>query len=259
MSPPTVVFRDCTKRYGPNPAVRGLSFELRPGEITCLLGPNGAGKTTTIRMLAGMLMPSEGDIVVDGVSTGSPDIHAIRRGTGYVADQPVFDEYLTGREYVEFLALLYGTPNARAETITQRFDALQLGADADALIGGYSLGMRKKLALIGATIHDPRLLILDEPTGALDALAARAIKDQMADARARGSIVLFSTHVMEIAERIADRLLILNKGVLVWDGPLGDLRRARARASGATLEEIFLGITQGTQSPIHAAPQSASA
>ncbi len=241
----SIAFRHCTKRYGDLLAVDALSLEIRPGEITCLLGPNGAGKTTSLEILMGLRRPSSGDVLINGVSVSTAAVHAERRQMGYVSDEPPLYDFLTGREFVEFVFQLQTGRPVPSRLFEARLAELELSEFADRLMRSYSLGMRRKIALLAATLAEPPVLVLDEPTGALDAAGARVVKDMMITARDRGGIVLFSTHVMEIAERISDRLLIMQGGRLVADGSLDQLR-SRANASpSVTLEDLFLRLTAG--------------
>lgn len=231
------------KRYGDKVAVRDLTLTVAPGSLVCLLGPNGAGKTSTIHVLAGLKNPSAGDVRLLGTSVRSPGIHATRRRLGYLAEQPHLYDDLTGREFLEFVAELYEVDPAEADLDAwlARFD---MSADADALIRTYSMGMRKKIAFLAAVLPRPDVLVLDEPTGGLDAVSARAVKDLMVEARDQGRTVLFTTHVMEIAERLADRVVILDHGTKLFDGSVQELTGGtNGRRPGRTLEEVFIRMT----------------
>ncbi len=232
-----------TKRCGSINAVSELSLTLEAGQIVGLLGPNGAGKTTTLDTIMGLKAPTSGDVRINRVSVRSPEIASVRRSIGYLPEQPVLYDYLTGREFIQFLGQLYDAALDLDGWLTDNLEAVQMGQDADRLIRTYSMGMRKKIAFLAAMVHRPNILIFDEPTGALDAASARAVKDQMQMAREQGALVLFTTHVMEIAERLADRIAILNHGSLVADGTLQELKEAHARHGRETLEEIFLRLT----------------
>ena len=161
-------------------------------------------------------------------------------------------DYLTGREFVQFLGQFYDPSLDVDDWLNTNLDALQMGQDADRLIRTYSMGMRKKTAFLAAMVHRPSILIFDEPTGALDAVSARVVKDRMQIARDQGALVLFTTHVMEVAERLSDRVAILGHGRLVADGTLGELRSAHARSALETLEDIFLRLTKAEDEPEHA-------
>ena len=239
---PGIEFAGLTKHYGSKTAVSDLTLTLRGGEIFCLLGPNGAGKTTALHTIVGLKMPSAGDVRVNGVSVHSPAIYRARRAVGYVADVPDLYDYLTGREMLQFVAELYeirGDVEAEVDTWLTRFE---LALDADKLTRTYSLGMRKKVALASALIYEPQVLVLDEPTGGLDAASARQMKDLIIAARDQGRVVLFTTHVMEIAERLADRIGILHKGRLIAQGAPRNLLTEMGRP-GDTLEDLFLRLT----------------
>jgi len=242
-----------TKRFGAITAVSELTLTLEAGQIVGLLGPNGAGKTTTLHTIMGLKIPTSGDVRINRVSVQSPEIASVRRGIAYMPEQPVLYDFLTGREFVQFLGRLYDAELDFDDWLTESLDALEMGQDADRLIRTYSLGMRKKIAFLAAMVHRPTILIFDEPTGSLDAASARVVKDQMQIARDQGALVLFTTHVMEIAERLADRIAILHHGSLVADGTLEELKKAHGRSGSDTLEEIFLRLTASGHNAEHAA------
>jgi ABC-2 type transport system ATP-binding protein len=234
-----------TRRYGEFTALDSLDLAVRPGELFGFLGPNGAGKTTTIRLLTGLLLPSAGEAFVAGHSlAGAP--RAARAALGFVPDTPFLHDKLTAREFLALSAALYDVPADIADRRGRALLALlELEAAADGLIEGYSHGMRQKTALAGALVHDPKVLFLDEPTIGLDPRSARTIKDLLRGLCDRGKAVFLSTHVLEIAERLCDRVAILDRGRLVVVGSMAELRqRARTQAS---LEEIFLGLTGGLE------------
>lgn len=242
---PRIEINHLTKSYGDKVAVRDLSLTVRSGEVFCFLGPNGAGKTTTIHTIVGHKNPTAGDVRINGVHVGSPEIHEVRRAVGYMAEQPVLYDYLTGREFLLFIAELYGVDASRRDWIDEQLQRLELGGDADTLIKTYSLGMKKKIAFLAALVPDPDILLFDEPTGSLDAASARLVKDHMLEARDAGKLVFFTTHIMEIAERLADRLAVIHHGRLIAQGTLDDLRQQFGRTPGESLEDIFLRITRG--------------
>ena len=246
---PHIRLEGLTKRFGSITAVADLSLSLEAGQIVGLLGPNGAGKTTTLHTIMGLKTPTAGDVRINKVSVHSPEIQQVRRRIGYLPEQPVLYDFLTGREFVQFLGQLYDPHLEFDGWLIENLDALEMGQDADRLIRTYSMGMRKKIAFLAAMVHRPNILIFDEPTGALDAASARVVKDQMQSARNRGALVLFTTHVMEIAERLADRIAILDHGSLVVDGTLGEIKKAYARSGSETLEEIFLRLTASRKDP----------
>jgi ABC-2 type transport system ATP-binding protein len=250
---PHIVVDGLTKRFGSVLAVSDLSLSLEGGQIVGLLGPNGAGKTTTLHTIMGLKTPTSGDVRINRVSVQSPEIQSARRRIGYLPELPVLYDFLTGREFVQFFGQLYDPDLDFDDWLTDNLDALEMGPDADRLIHTYSMGMRKKIAYLAAMVHRPNILIFDEPTGTLDAASARVVKDQMQTARDQGALVLFTTHVMEIAERLADRIAILNHGSLVADGTLKEIKEAHARSGGEPLEEIFLRLTASTRDREHAA------
>ncbi|HYM80354.1 MAG TPA: ABC transporter ATP-binding protein [Candidatus Limnocylindria bacterium] len=237
---------ELTRRYGELVAVDGLSLEVRPGEILGFLGPNGAGKTTTLRVSAGLLRPHGGDVEIAGHSLQRAGRRA-RAALGFVPDRPFLYERLTGSEFLEFVAALYDVPGGlagpRSEALLER---LGIASVAGELIETYSLGMRQKISLAAALIHDPPLLMLDEPLIGLDPLGVRAFKDLLRERMPRGFGVLVSTHLLEVAERLCDRVAILHHGRLVAEGRIDELRGARAEA---TLEDVFLELTRGAPDP----------
>jgi ABC-2 type transport system ATP-binding protein len=231
-----------TRTFGDVVAVDGIDLEVKKGELFGFLGPNGAGKTTTMRMLTGLLLPTAGDAFVAGHSLSREPALA-RSALGFVPDTPFLYDKLTARESLAFSAALHGVDPDTAERRARALLALlELESAADGLIEGYSHGMRQKTALAGALVHDPQVLFLDEPTIGLDPRSARIIKDLLRGWCDRGKAVFLSTHVLEIAERLCDRVGILSKGKLAVVGTVAELRRA-----DASLEEIFLGLTGGTE------------
>ena len=238
-----------TKRFGSFTAVNNLDLEVRAGELFGFLGPNGAGKTTTIRMLTGLLRPTSGQAIVAGFDIQKDPVEA-KAHLGYVPDEPVLYEKLTGREFLRFMADLYRVDERkREERIQELLQLFQLEERADELIQSYSRGMKQKASLAGALIHDPRVLVLDEPTVGLDPRSARVLKDVLRALAARGVTVFMSTHILEIAERMCTRVGIIRAGQLVACGTMPELRAgAGATPAGATgapvsLEDIFLQLT----------------
>ena len=230
------------KRYGTTFAVKGVDLRIRPGEIVGFLGPNGAGKTTTIKMLVGLLRPSAGVARIGGYDIQREPL-AAKALLGYSPDQPTLPEKLTAREFLTFIAGLYQlVPQAAQQRAEELLGLFALADRADELIGGYSHGMRQKTALAGALLHSPQALVLDEPTVGLDPRSARLIKDIMRAEAQRGAAVLLTTHILEIAERLCDRVAIIQGGAVIAAGTLDELR---AGQQGASLEEIFLQLTGG--------------
>ncbi|MDR1600637.1 MAG: ABC transporter ATP-binding protein [Oscillospiraceae bacterium] len=231
-----------SKRYarGNVRAVDGLTLEVRGGEVFGFIGPNGAGKTTTIKLVTGILTPDEGTVTVGGAPLDKDPI-AAKRMVGYVPDAQDAYDRLTGLEYLNFMCDMYGVSSAdRAARITSLSERFELAAALNGIVKGYSRGMRQKLALIGALAHNPPLWILDEPMVGLDPRAAHVIKRQMRAHCAAGNTVFFSTHVLDVAERLCDRIGILQKGKLIAVGTLDELRSGE---TGASLEKVFLELT----------------
>ena len=240
---------ELTRRFGAVTAVDGVSLEVRPGEIVGFLGPNGAGKTTTLRVCAGLLRADAGDVEVAGVSLAREPLRA-RARMGFVPDRPFLYDRLSAREFLDFVAALYDVPpdeaTTRAEELLRRLD---LDEAADDFVESYSLGMRQKVSLAAALLHDPPLTLLDEPLQGLDPRGARVLKDLLRERAARGCGVLVSTHLLEVAERLCDRVVILDRGRKVAEGSLEELRgtsgaHGAAGAGPATLEDVFLSLTR---------------
>jgi ABC-2 type transport system ATP-binding protein len=238
---PALRLRALHKSFG-RPAVDGLDLTVRRGELYALLGPNGAGKTTTLRMVTGLLAPDAGDIEVLGVDLARDPAQA-KRGMAYLPDDPLLYGKLKPTEYLEFVAGLWGIRAEEAEPRARRLlDWLDLANHAHELTEGFSRGMKQKLALAGALIHEPELLILDEPLTGLDAAAARQVKDLLVSHVDEGGTVILTTHILEVAERLAQRIGIIRQGRLIAEGTLAELR---ARTHGDSLEDVFLHLTEG--------------
>ena len=240
---PPLEIRGLTHRYGALVAVRSLDLTVRAGEILGFLGPNGAGKTTTLRAAAGLLRPSEGEIRIAGCALDREPLLA-RACCGFVPDRPALYERLTAWEFLEFVAALYrldpGVAEPRARDLIERLD---LQAVADRIVESYSHGMRQKLSIAAALIHDPPLVMLDEPLGGLDPRSARALKDLLRERARRGGGVLVSTHLLDVAEHLCDRVSILDRGERRAEGTLAELRGGR----DASLEDLFLDLTGGAE------------
>ena len=238
--------RNLVKRYGDKTAVSNVSFDVKAGEIFGFLGPNGAGKTTTIKIIVGLLRPTSGTVSVAGYDVQQQPIPA-KAASGYVPDTPNLYAKLTGRELLRFVGDLY---NLDRQLATRRVDELlrtfDLTAAADDTIDSYSHGMQQKTALAAALMHDPKVLVLDEPTVGLDPKSARLIKDILRQMAERGTAVFLSTHILEIAERMCDRIGIINRGELIAVGTMDELR-ALDKSGQASLEDIFLSLTGGTE------------
>jgi ABC-2 type transport system ATP-binding protein len=233
-----------TKRYGRFTAVDGLDLVVRRREIFGFLGPNGAGKTTTIRMVAGVLQPSEGRILIGGHDLAEQP-RAAKSRLGYIPDRPFLYEKLTGSEFLRFVAGLWGKDGPVAEARGERLlELFSLTEWKDELIESYSHGMRQKLLITSALLHEPELIVVDEPLVGLDPRAARILKDLLRTFVDRGGTVFLSTHTLEVAEALCDRIAIIHEGRVIARGTMDELRE-QAHAGGAHLEEIFLKVTGG--------------
>jgi ABC-2 type transport system ATP-binding protein len=228
------------KRFD-RPAVNGFDLAVRAGEFYALLGPNGAGKTTILRMVAGLLRPDAGAIRIFGVDALTDPV-AAKQVVAWVSDEPMIYDKLTPFEYLEFVAGLWGADAAAAEARARDLvDWLGLAEHAHARCEGFSKGMRQKVALAGALVHDPKLIVLDEPLTGLDAGSARQVKEVLrARVRAGGAVVM-TTHILEVAERMADRIGVIAAGRLIAQGTLDELRE-RAGRGQASLEDAFLAL-----------------
>ncbi len=230
------------KRFGSNVAVDGVSLKLAPGEVVGLLGPNGAGKTTTLKILLGMLRPSEGRAVVLGLDA-TTDAVAIKQRVGYSPDEPSFYDFLTGRETLEFVTHVRGGKPAEVlEQLAPMIEVLELSADLDRFVAGYSLGMKKKLALLVALSHAPRLLLLDEPTNGLDPPSAVKLRKHLQSLAQSGVTVVLSTHLLETADKLCTRVVLMDRGRLIFDGSPAGARLAAELGAEASLEDAFLKL-----------------
>jgi ABC-2 type transport system ATP-binding protein len=242
MDNPALRIRSLSKSFG-RAAVDGLDLAIAPGELYALLGPNGAGKTTTLRMVAGLLAPDSGTIEIFGIDAIASPV-AAKRITAWLPDEPMLYDKLDPLEYLEFVAGLWGMTAAEAERDAQGLlEMLDLWRHRHERCEGFSRGMKQKLALAGALIHGPRLLMLDEPLTGLDAAIARQVKDLLAQRVKAGAAIVLTTHILEVAERLADRIGIIHQGRLIAEGTLAELRR-RAGDASSTLEDVFLDLTR---------------
>ena len=250
MTPPNrpiaLALRGLTKRYD-RPAVDALDLTIYGGEFYSLLGPNGAGKTTTLRMVAGLLRPDAGTICVDGIDALADPVSA-KQITAWLSDEPMIYDKLTPFEYLEFVAGLWridaGAAQTRAEDL---LGWLGLTPHAHERCEGFSKGMRQKVALAGALVHDPRVIILDEPLTGLDAGSARQVKSVLRERVNDGGTIIMTTHILEVAERMADRIGVIAHGKLIAEGTLEELRLQAGRTNGgandgASLEDTFLAL-----------------
>ncbi|WP_145262633.1 ABC transporter ATP-binding protein [Planctomycetes bacterium Pan216] len=230
-----------SKDYGSKRAVHELTLEIPEGELFACLGPNGAGKTTTIKMITGLLRPTIGHVHVAGFDMSSPSIDA-RRSISFVPDQPYLYDKLTGRDFMQFTADIYGiSPEQAAEYGEELIETFEMTHYVDDLAETYSHGMRQRLVFAAALLHRPRVLIVDEPMVGLDPRSTRIVKDLLRRITNEGTTVFMSTHTLNIAEELADRIGIINHGRLVRLGTLEELRYAGA--DGLSLEEFFLQVT----------------
>ncbi len=236
----SLALRGLTKRFD-RVAVDALDLTVYGGEFYSLLGPNGAGKTTTLRMIAGLLQPDAGSISIEGIDALADPV-AAKQVTAWVSDEPMIYDKLTPFEYLEFVAGLWRIDAAAAEARARELiDWLGLGPHAQERCEGFSKGMRQKVALAGALVHDPKLIILDEPLTGLDAGSARQVKTVLRERVAAGGTVIMTTHILEVAERMADRIGVIANGRLIAEGTLDELRRQSGSGS-ATLEDTFLKL-----------------
>ena len=241
-SPPlAVAIRGLAKRFD-RPAVDGLDLTIEAGTFYSLIGPNGAGKTTTLRMLTGLLLPDSGSISVFGIDMLA-DPAGAKRIMAWLSDEPMIYEKLTPIEYLDFVAGLWGVDATLAASRGQDLISwLGLEPHAHERCEGLSKGTRQKVALAGALVHDPKLIILDEPLTGLDAAVSRQVKDLLQERVASGATVILTTHILEVAERMADRIGIIQNGRLLAEGTLTELRE-RAGERDGTLEDVFLELT----------------
>lgn len=231
------------KQFKKRPVVRNVSLSVRRGEAVGLLGPNGAGKTTTLRMIAGLLRPDAGTIDIFGTSVITSPLIA-KAKMAWLPDEPLLYDKLSALEYLEFVAGLWQVPPAiaaaRAEAL---LETLGLWQHRDQKCENFSRGMKQKTILAGALIHEPQLLILDEPLTGLDAAAARLVKSLLQERAAKGAAIIITTHILDVAERLATRIGILSGGALLAEGDLAALQAQASQQPDATLEEVFLHLT----------------
>lgn len=237
---PAIEIERLTKIYGSKAAVDGLSLQVPRGCFFGFLGPNGAGKTTTIKMLMGLTPPTDGSLRILGYEMPKQSME-IRRAIGVVPDDTLLFDQLTGAEYLEFAGRMYGLDRALARERTRELLALfELDGSPGKLIAEYSKGMRKRCAMAASLIHRPQLFLMDEPFEGVDAVGARLMKDILLDLVRHGATIFLTSHVLEVVERLCDRVAIINEGRVVTEGTMEELR-----SSGETLEELFVRIVGG--------------
>ncbi len=237
-----ICVQNFTKRYGGREVVKNISFTAKDGAITGFIGHNGAGKSTTIKAITGIIRPSEGTIEVNGIDVVK-DSQKAKYQFGYVSDSPDHFLRLTGLEYINFMADIYDTPaDGRAEFIETYAKRFGIFDDLNNQILSYSHGMRQKVMILGALVHDPSVWILDEPLTGLDPQAAYELKNMMREHAGKGKSVFFSTHVLEVAEKLCDEICIIKKGELLYSGTMDELKATHK--STASLENIFLELTE---------------
>ncbi len=236
-----IELRGVTKAFGAKRAVDGLDLRVKAGELYAFLGPNGAGKTTTIKMVCGLLAPTAGTVRVGGYPASSPEA---RRLVAYVPDQPYLYEKLTGREFLRFVVEMYGLDDRLASRrIAELVDTFEMGDYVDDLCENYSHGMKQRVVFASALVHDPKVLIVDEPLVGLDPRSARIVKDLFVSRARDGVAVLMSTHLLSIAEDLADTIGIIDRGKMLAEGTLAEIRE-HAQMHGP-LEDLFLKLTGG--------------
>ncbi len=225
-----------TKIYGDKKAVDNLSLHIMPGEIYGFIGHNGAGKTTTLKSVAGILQFDEGEIHIDGKSVKAQPLEC-KRITAYIPDNPDLYDYMTGIKYLNFIADVFGVSAAeRSERIKKYADLFEITGDLAQPIAAYSHGMKQKLAIIAAWIHDPKLIIMDEPFVGLDPKAAHLLKEMMREVCDNGGAIFFSTHVLEVAEKLCDKVAIIKSGKLIRSGTMEEVK------GDDSLEQVFLEL-----------------
>ncbi|UCE62323.1 MAG: ABC transporter ATP-binding protein [Phycisphaerales bacterium] len=242
MNEPAIILSTISKSYGSKEAVVDLSLDIPRGELFAFLGPNGAGKTTTIKMIVGLLQPNSGYVRVCGHAIGLDGL-AAKAQMAYVPDQPFLYDKLTGREFLYFVAEMYGLTTERRDAMLDKLIAqLDMSEFLDQLTENYSHGMKQRVVLASALLHHPAVLVIDEPMVGLDPRTIRVVKDLFVDLVGNGGTIFMSTHILEIAEAVADRIGIIHEGRLITVGSLEQLRAQAQREH--SLEEIFLRLTE---------------
>jgi ABC-2 type transport system ATP-binding protein len=238
-----IELKNLTKRYGNTLAVNNISLSVAKGEIFGFIGPNGAGKTTTIRMMGGVLAPTEGSVIIDGINMAD-DPESVKRRIGFIPDRPFLYEKLTGMEFMRFSADLYSVDERifleKAQALLKKFAIFDW---AHELIESYSHGMKQRLIISAALLHDPAVIVVDEPMVGLDPAAIKMVKVMLRDLAKNGTTIFMSTHTLAVAEDICDRIGIIHRGSIIAIGTTGDLKRD-AGIQEADLEQVFLILTE---------------
>lgn len=243
-----IELKNLTKKFGSLAAVNRINLSVSEGEIFGFIGPNGAGKTTTLRMMSGILLPTEGSVTIDGIDMARQPEKAKQR-MGYIPDRPFVYEKLTGMEYLRFTADLFGVEDGlfkgQSESLLKKFSLYDWRDD---LIGSYSHGMKQRLIISAALLHNPRVLVIDEPMVGLDPAGIRMIKNLFRDLAKKGTTLFMSTHTLSVAEDLCDRIGVIHKGILISMGTVEELKNS-ARVEEGDLEKIFLILTEGESLP----------
>jgi ABC-2 type transport system ATP-binding protein len=239
-----IMLESVTKSFDGKVAVKGLTLSVLPGEVHGLLGPNGSGKSTTMKMIMSIVKPDKGSITLCGVDVLRQPIKA-KRLVGYVPESPYLYDYLTASEYLDFVGTAYSIDmKTRQERVDELLEALQMNEHVNEVMSGFSQGMKQKIAITAALLHHPRALVLDEALNGLDPRSAKIVKDILQRLAGEGVSILFSTHVLEIAEAMCSRITIMNEGSIIAEGTVQELR-SKAGMPGSTLEDTFLKLTGG--------------
>lgn len=243
-----IELKNLTKKFGSLAAVNRINLSVSEGEIFGFIGPNGAGKTTTLRMMSGILSPTEGSVTIDGIDMARQPEKAKQR-MGYIPDRPFVYEKLTGMEFLRFTADLFGVEDGlfkgQSESLLKRFSLYDWRDD---LIEAYSHGMKQRLIISAALLHNPRVLVIDEPMVGLDPAGIRMIKNLFRDLAKKGTTLFMSTHTLSVAEDLCDRIGVIHKGILISMGTVEELKNS-ARVEEGDLEKIFLILTEGESLP----------
>lgn len=237
-----IIIEDLVKSFGPTTAVRGISFSVNDGEIYGLLGPNGSGKSTTMKIVAGIIPPTSGKVTVNGIDVSANPLK-VKEIAGYIPETPALYESLTPMEFFSFVGSIRRVPKEEFEERVEKLSrAFGIDSFLGELIGTLSFGTKQKVSIISALLHDPEVLVLDEAVNGLDPKSARILKELLLDFKKRGRSILFSTHVLEVAEALCDRIGIIYRGEIVAEGTPKELKEFTKEES---LEEVFLKLTEG--------------